>query len=466
MAAIHTGKTFTGAPTRGLGAWIAKLQYADIPAAVRTHAKLCLLDTVGCGLFGAQLPWGRMSADAAVELAPGGMATLWGSGRLAGPGAAAMANGTAVHGFELDDIHVQSVLHPGATVIPAVLAVAETRGLTGEQILTAVVAGYEAGIRVGMAAGVGQALRGFHQTGTVGAVAAAAGVARLLDLDATATMHALGIGATQAAGLYCARMGAMAKRFHAGHAAQAGVTAGLLAARGFTGSPEALEAPMGGFMSALGEHANLDEIMLDLGQRWETQKVGFKAYASCASAHTIVDGVDDLMRQGLTANNLVQLRITMSKISVSNVGWTYKPADVVAAQMNGFYTAAVKLLDGMAFVEQYRDSRLADPAILAMIPKIVIEHDPELDKGGPSKRHASRVQARLSDGQVLETYNEQRRGSSQRPLGQPEVSEKFRHTAKTALSAEDVIELEHLLLNIDAQTSIERVRALIGKGQG
>ncbi|GAA4323469.1 MmgE/PrpD family protein [Pigmentiphaga soli] len=445
-----------------LGAWIAGLRYEDIPTAAREHAKLCLLDSVGCGLFGATLPWGAISADTAVELAPGGGASLWGSGRRAGPGATAMANGTAVHGFELDDIHVQSVFHPGATVIPAVLAVAESRGgMSGRQVLTAIVAGYEAGIRIGIAAGVGQALRGFHQTGTVGAAAAAAGVARLLDLDADAATHALGIGATQAAGLYCARMGAMAKRFHAGHAAEAGVTAGLLASRGFTGSTEVLEAPVGGFLSALGENATPSEIAHELGQRWETAKVGFKAHASCASAHTIVDGVDDLMRQGLTADNLQHMRISLSRISVNNVGWTYKPADVVAAQMNGFYTAAVKLLDGRAFVEQYLENRLTDPRILALIKRIAIEHDPELDKGGPAMRHASRVEATLVDGTTLRTYNEQRRGSYTRPLTREEVAEKFRHTAKTALGREQVEELERLLLTIDELPTLDRVSALL-----
>ena len=321
--------------TQALARFAAGLTLDDIPLSVRSHARLCLLDGLGCALYGVQLEWGRIAADAAVEMAPGGTATLWGHAARAGAAAAAMANGTALHGFELDDVHVRAMLHPAAVVLPAVLAQAETETMSGAALLTAIVAGYEVGIRTGICAGMPHGARGFHATGTVGCVAAAAGVANLLRLDAIQAANAIGIGATQAAGLYCARAGAMTKRFHAGHAAQAGVIAGLMARRGFTGSQDVLEAPFGGFISTLTENAELSLLTDGLGNVWETALVGFKIHAACASAHTIIDGLDVLMQRGLTSENLVRLTIHMTGKAARNVGWRYQPAGIVAAQMNG-----------------------------------------------------------------------------------------------------------------------------------
>jgi aconitate decarboxylase len=447
--------------TRILARFATGLRLADIPVAVRAHARLCLLDGLGCALYGAQLEWGRIAADVAVEMAPSGRATLWGHPVRAGTAAAALANGTALHGFELDDVHVRAMLHPAAVVLPAVLGLAETETLSGAALLTAIVAGYEVGIRVGICTGIPHGARGFHATGTVGCVAAAAGVANLLGLDADQGAHAIGIGATQAAGLYCARAGAMTKRFHAGHAAQAGVIAGLTARRGFTGSQDVLEVPFGGFMSTLTEHADLSLLTEGLGAIWETSLVGFKIHAACASAHTIIDGLDVLMQRGLTADNLEQLTIHMTGKAARNVGWRYQPDSVVAAQMNGYYAAASQLRDGQVSAAQYADDKLADPVTLTLIERMRIVHDPALDAGGTAKRHASRIEATLANGETMSVFTEQRRGSSHRPLTQDEVIGKFRLLAASSLVPSAVEELLTLVLSIEAQPDITRLSRLL-----
>lgn len=447
--------------TARLGEWIANLRRAHIPDAVWAHAKLCLLDALGCGLFGSRQPWGRISGEVAAELSPNGPASLWGRGSRCGADAAAMANGTATHGFELDDVHLRSMLHPGAATIPAAFALAEAYGKSPGEFLTAVIAGYEIGLRVGIAAGLGHGLRGYHTTGTVGTLAAAAASANLLGLTAEAATDALGIGATQSAGLHGARTGAMSKRFHAGRAAQSGVLAALLARRGFTGSRTALEQPFGGFFSTLCDGVDAAAACQELGSRWELLEVGFKAYASCASTHTTVDALDRLMQRGLTASNLARLRISMSKKGKSNVGWEYVPAGVVAAQMNGYYTAAVKLLDGAVFIEQFAESRLADPAIMALIGRISIEHDPALDAGGAAMRHAVRVKAELTDGRTLSESVEQRRGSSRYPLSRPEIESKFRRLAQTAVTPAAADEIVHLVDRLEDAPHMERLAALL-----
>ena len=447
--------------TPRLGEWASTLSLAAIPSDVLVHLKLCLLDSIGCGLYGAAQPWGRIAADVAVGFSGGGAASLFGRAEKVSPPDAALANGTAIHGFEIDDAHVSSSLHPGAVTLPACLAVGEEQNASGAEMLTALAAGYETGLRVGVCAGIAHSTSGYHVTGTVGPLAAAAAAARLMKLPPRQTAHALGIGATQAGGLYAARLGAMTKRFHAGRAAQSGVVAAYLAARGFTGSLDALEAPFGGFMSTLHGQHDPATILHELGERWETARVGLKAYAACASAHTTIDGVLALRRHGLAPANLSKLTIRMTRKSHINIGWRYRPDEVITAQMNGFYAAAVALLDGEAFINQYDASRLADPAILAIVAKIDIVHDPELDRAGAAKRHAVKIDAVQRDGQTLSVMVEQRRGSAEHPLARAEVEAKFRRLAALALSPGDIDAVIGSVGELERQTNLKPLLDLI-----
>ena len=175
----------------------------------RRISRLCLLDSIGCGLYGAAQPWGsdRRPTSRSASAAAARPRCLRGSDKVS-PADAALANGTAIHGFEIDDAHVSSSLHPGAVTLPAGLAVGRGGGTPrAPNCSTALAAGYEVGLRVGICAGVSHSTSGYHVTGTVGALGAAAAAARVLQLSPGQTAHALGIGATQAAGLYAARTG-------------------------------------------------------------------------------------------------------------------------------------------------------------------------------------------------------------------------------------------------------------------
>jgi aconitate decarboxylase len=447
--------------TPRLGQWVSELSLTVIPADVVEHLKVCLLDSIGCGLYGAAQRWGRIAGDVAVGFSGGGVSSLFGRPERVSPTDAALANGTAVHGFEIDDAHVASSHHPGAVTLPAALAVAEAKAASGAEFLTALAAGYEIGLRVGVCAGVTHSTSGYHVIGTVGAVGAAAAAARILRLPPLQSTHALGIGATQAAGLYAARTGAMTKRFHAGRAAQSGVLGAYLAAQGFTGSLDALEAPFGGFMSTLQGQSDAGTILTDLGERWETARVGLKPYAACASAHTTIDGVRELRARGLNADNLARLTVRVSKKSHINIGWPYQPGETIAAQMSGAYTAAVTLIDGDAFIDQYDERRLADPAILALILRIDFVHDPELDRGGAAKRHAIKMEAVRKDGSVLSTMVEQRRGSADHPLTTTEIEQKFRRLAATTLPAPAIEELIGIMGSLEREATLHRLTALI-----
>lgn len=418
--------------SRRLAEWVAGLGFDDIPPAVREHLQYCLLDAFGCGLYGATQPWGKIAAETAIEANGVGKAALFAGGGSGSPAEAALANGTAVHGFEIDDVHVASSLHPGAVVIPAVLAAATGRKVSGRELIVALASGYEAGIRVGVCAGVKHSTSGYHVTASVGTVAAGMAAARVLGLDADATANALGIAATQASGLYSARKNSMTKRLHAGLAARAGVTGALLARKGFTGSAEVLEAEFGGFFSTLnGEHPP-ESLLSGLGETWETARVGFKAYASCASSHTTIDALDDLIAQGLTAENMDHLELAFSRKGTLNVGWQYKPDTVVSAQMNAQYVAAVKLLEGQVFVQQFREDLLGDPRIMDIVSRISIRHEPEIDAMGAACRHTVRAKATLQGGKVRTAEVVQRKGSAERPLAHEDIIAKFHSVAAVA----------------------------------
>ncbi len=457
-ASVDTGLT------EAVAAWISGLTRADIPDDAWAHAKLCLLDALGCGLFGSRQPWGRIAAEVALELNPAGRAHLWGRTAGTGPDAAALANGTATHGFELDDIHVRSMLHTGAVTIPGAYALAEAYDRSPVEFLTAIVAGYEVGLRIGIAAGLAHGLRGHHTTGTVGTLAATATCSRMLGLDIEATRNAIGIGATQAAGLHGARTGAMSKRFHAGRSAQSGVIAASLARKGFTGSLTALEQPFGGFFSTLCDNPDLDAVTADLGTRWEILEVGFKAYASCGSTHTTVDALDKLMAQGVRADNLKSLTVHMSRKAVSNVGWPYKPAGVVAAQMNGYYAAAAKLLYGNVFIEQFEESRLAAPEVLDVIGRIQLVHDPVFDAGGAASRHTVRVEAQTTDGRTVTEVVEHRKGSRHFPLTRSDIESKFRRLAQVALDPDAIEALIDTVQRIDDVPTMKTISGLMSGG--
>jgi aconitate decarboxylase len=457
--------TSTTAVVPKLGQWVSGLKFTDIPSDVVGHIKTCLLDSLGCGLFGAAQPWGVFASNVAVAMSGGGASSLFARPEKVSPADAALANGTAIHGFELDDAHVSSSHHPGAATVPAALAIAEARDASGADALVALAAGYEVGIRIGICAGVSHSTSGFHVTGTVGTFGAAAAAAHLLKLSPSQAAHALGIGGTQAAGLYSARTGAMTKRFHAGRASQSGTLAAFLAEQGFTGSLDVVEAPFGGFMSTMQGQFAPETILQDLGSHWEAARVGLKPYASCASSHTIVDSVRDLRQRGLTVDGLERLTIRMSKKGQMNVGWPYQPGEVIAAQMNGYYIAAVTLLDGDAFIEQFAEGRLADPKILDLLPRIEILHDPALDRGGASKRHAVQVDAALRNGQTMSVFVEQRRGSVDHPLSATEAEQKFRRLAATSLLESEVDEVMELVQRIEREPGVERLMSLLSSAR-
>lgn len=449
----------TGSPTAALAGFAATLTIDDVPDDVRAHARRCLLDTVGCALFGSSLRWTRILANTVREVDSGGPVTLWGFGSKVSAPHAALVNGTAVHAFELDDLHRRSIVHPGSVVSTAAMAAAElVGGVSGGAYLAAVIAGYEVAARVGMSVGTAHLLAGWHPTGTHGTLAAAAAAGSILGLDADQLRDAFGIAGSQSSGLMAAQYGAMVKRLHAGRAAQSGLYAALLAQKGFTGISELFESEYGGYCTTFSPTHSLDALTEGLGSKWETATIGFKPYATNGSCHPSIDIVHALQTtERFRPEEVDEVIVHASTATVQHVGWPYVPDSVTTAQMNLPYILAVLMTDGEAFVDQFDEDRIADPRLVELSRRVRVLADPAIDARGDSARHATRIEIRLRDGRALAGERDHGRGSSACPLTEADVRTKYETLAAKVLPLGQVRTVEALVERIE---TLEDVRAL------
>ena len=454
--------------TRDLAAFASRLKFEDIPRDAVEHMKDCVLDSIGCCLHGVTLPWTRKVQE--MVLAEGGLpaASIFGGGGRTSVSQAVLVNGTAGHAFELDDIHKESIIHPGSLAMPVAMALAESAGgASGRDLITAVVAGYEVGTRVGNAATMSLFLRGFHPQGTSGAFVAAATAGRMLGLDPAQMQHTLGITGSQAGGLMAAQEGAMVKRFHCGRAAQSGVYSALLARRGFTGITDVLEAPYGGYLSSLSDKPAPAKLTAGLGTVWETANVGYKPHAAVTSIHTALDALADLMRENqLAADDIVRVDAGLSHMTHVHCAWKYEAQGVTAAQMNLYYGLAVVALDGAAFVEQYREDRLRDPRILEFIRRIHASEDSGIEAMGPAFRHAARLKVATRDGRVLSREILHRRGSPENPLKPGDIEFKFRNVARGCLAPRRLERVIELCKTLDRLADTRELIAILAAPAG
>lgn len=447
-------------PTRELAAFASGLRFGDLPPTVVAKAKACVMDALGCMLFGSTLPWTRILTDTVLEQGGERQATIIGTREKTSVVQAVLVNGTAGHAFELDDAHTRASMHAGSVTVSTALALSEWLGdVSGRDALTAIVAGYEAGLRVGIAGAGNIFRRGFHSAAVCGVFAGAATAARVLSLDDAQTQHAFGIAGSLAGGLMAAQEGAMVKRLHAGQAAKNGVLGALLARRGYTGIPNVLEAPFGGFFSAMTERNEPGEITAGLGTHWETLAIGFKPYATAGAIHAPLMLLDAIMRErALAAEEIERVEVECTTYCKSHVGWPYVPQGVASAQMNLYYALAAMAVDRAAMMEQFREERLNDPHLLAFIPRIHVAPAARFDNMGNAYRYATqlRVVTRAGAAYARETFY--RPGSPDAPLSEEQLERKFALLASYAL---DCTAVEHLRGSIAKLDRLESLRDLV-----
>jgi aconitate decarboxylase len=453
--------------TRGIAEFVSGLTYEQIPPEVIARAKLLILDSFGCGLFGADLEWSRILQKRLGELDATRACVVWGTNQKLSAPHAALVNGTQVQGFELDDMHHTGILHSGAVVLPALLSIAEGRpGMSGREFLTSAIAGYEIGPRAGMCMGNEHVAQGWHSGATIGIFGAAAGAARGLRLDADRTVHALGIAGTQASGLLAAQYGSMVKRMHAGRASQSGLYGAQFADAGFTGIVNVFESEYGGFCTTFSrstDRFNLAELTRGLGSEWQTMGVRLKFYSCVGSTHATLDAIRDLQAEHpFGAGDIEKILVHSSGVTVHHVGWKYVPQGFTAAQLNLGYCVATLLLEGKVFVDQFSEEKLTDRARMALAEKVEMREDPAITAQGRKARQVVRVQVTLKDGTTLERHrNMSRAKESFAP--DAEVIDKFETLAGHVLPKKQAGELRDAVLGLDTLPDASLLAKLLAR---
>src|SRR5688572_3362551 len=454
--------------TRGIAEFVSGLQYDAIPENVRARIKLLMLDSLGCALYGADLEWTRILQDTLGKIDATRGASVWGTKQKLSAPHAALVNGTQVQGFELDDVHRAGVLHVGAVVLPALIAITELKpGMSGKEFLTAAVAGYEIGPRVGLCMGPEHIAQGWHSGATLGVFSAASGAARGLRLNVDRTVHALGIAGTQAAGLMAAQYGAMVKRMHAGRASQSGLYGALFAEAGFTGILNVLESEYGGYCTTFSrshERFNLKELTAGFGEVWQTMGVALKFYACVGSNHTTLDALRDMREERpYKADDVAKVVVRGSRVTMDHVGGKYVPQGLTSAQLNLPYCVGTYLLEGDCGVDQFTQAKVADAQRMREAEKVEVHHDSEITAKGAKYRHMVRVELHLRDGTRMERTVESARGSEYRFATEADIVEKFEKLAAKALPKAQIGELRDAMLGLDKLDDATRIAQLLAK---
>lgn len=434
--------------TRRCAEFITGLKYESLPPEVIRMAKMCFLDFMGCVIAGSVTREGKIITDFTGEQGQAGEATVLGKWCKTSPLHAALANGYNCHIHECDDVHKKSVLHPGAPVIAAALAMAEAGHKTGKEFLAAVVAGYDVMIRIGEAV-MPSHYYFWHTTATCGNFGSAAAAGKLLQLTAEQLVDALGNAGSQAAGLWEFLEGnTMTKYLHCGKAAYNGTLAALLAQKGLTGPAGILEGERG-FVRATSQEADPAEKFSSLGRLYKINETVFKPYPSCRHTHSTVGAIIGLKEQcGLDPANVEQMVLNVYQVAKQIAQNNEKFADARAAKFSLVYCAAVALYYGGLPLSAFTPEALKNPEVLRIARNTVINIDEEFNKAYPEK-WMSRVVIHTTDGKVYEKLMEYPKGDPENPFSDKDFEDKFMGLATIAMNDEQAKSLLQRCLEVE-----------------
>lgn len=411
--------------TQDLAAFLADLNYEQIPGSVLDRTEDLFLDWIGSALASQNARPIPLFERYAQRMGPAeGKAKILVSGRSTSPYFAALVNGASSHLVEQDDLHNSSVLHPATVVFSALLAAAQDLNKSGKDLLLASVAGYEAGIRIGEFMGRSH-YRIFHTTATVGTLAAAVGVGKLLGFNKEQFINLLGNAGTQAAGLWeFLRDAADSKQLHTAKAAADGLLAAYMTEDGLTGARNILEGDQG-MAAGMSTDANPACLSDRLGTRWAVVETSFKFHASCRHTHPAADALLHLMqREGLSHEQIAKVVTRVHQGAIDVLGRVVKPTTVHQAKFSMGAVLGLIAVHGSAQLIEFRDLALTDPAVDTFREKVSMELDPEVDAAYPG-RWLGRVIVTTTDGRTLSAAIDEPKGDPGNTLSRPELEAKF-----------------------------------------
>ena len=434
-----------------LTSFLHAIHAQDLPPAVMDRARYFLLDYLAVAIRGSQEESARAVQRMIQKTVPAApqncVATVLGTEMRTLPAFAAFANGSSSHGIEQDDTHSGGSIHLGATMYSVALALAENREDIGmDEFLTAVVAGYEAAARIAMAVQPReQYALGFHPTQTCGVFGAAITASKLLKLTGDQTLNAMGIAGSMSSGsMEFLAEGAWTKRIHPGLAAQNGIHAAMLAAESFTGPKRILEG-RDGFLHAYSRNAVASRLTADLGKQWEIGATAVKPHSCCRYMQGPIDAVLDIVRE----NKLAPAQIRTIQVAVLKAGWNivceptqqkYNPKSVVDAQFSMPFGAAVAAVEGAAGLDQFTLKYIHAPAVHALMQKVKLVEDAEIERTYP-REWPARVVIETESEEKHERFVRSPKGDPENPLTWDEMAAKFLALCKPVLPMHQCAEI-------------------------
>jgi 2-methylcitrate dehydratase PrpD len=442
-----------------LADWVTGLRYDDLPKAVVASVEDRVMDILGICVAAQDGDAATAARRVAERWAGTEEASMVGQGRRLPAASAALVNGTCAHSLDFDDTHLPSIVHPSAPMVPALLATAESHQATGRDLVVALAAAYEMNTRLSMAQydpQLGNSVffeRGLHATAMIGAIAGAAGCARLLGANREETMHTIGIAASMGSGLVEAnRVGGSVKKFHGGWAAHAAVTAAELAAEGLTGPRTVLEGRFGFFQAYCGEQWRPHEVTAALGERWDTPAIFFKPYPCNHFTHAVADAAFALKARGLRPGDVDHVTIGTAQASWRTIGDPIEEKRHPRSGYHGAFSApwvfACALAGGGGLglsTADFADSLLSDPVRSRIAEACDVVVDDECSRVFPHQFPAV-VAVRTISGQDLGERVMTNLGGPERPLSRDQLVRKLSDNAgsRSGAIAEACAKLDRL----------------------
>lgn len=439
-------------PTWALADFVATAPAQTVPPWAIHEAKRTLINVIAISLSGTQETPSKALTEWARSQGAAPRATTFGGLRTS-PSIAALLNGYLAHIQDYDDTHIPTVLHPSAPVWPAVLAAAEDTGASGAETLVAFALGAEAECRVSMSVYPWHYDHGWHITGTAGVFGAGAGAGRVLGLDTARMNHTLGMAGTHASGLREA-MGSHAKAMHPARSASIGLESAQLAQAGMTGPDDILGGRRGFWAIHSHEGHDVDQLLGELGERWELKNNGLKAFANGIVAHPLQDAVIQLRNQdGLKPEQVKSLAFRVNPLVVELMG-RKEPKSGFDGKFSYRHCVAAALVDGAGGAAQFTDARVADADIVHVRSLITETIDPTLGED------ATHLTVTLTDGSTLEKNVEHAIGTPENPMTDEALDTKFRALAGEVLPKDQVERLLAAAWGLDAAPGVADLMAL------
>jgi 2-methylcitrate dehydratase PrpD len=452
--------------TAYLAEWAAGFKLEHAPKEVVERMKALVLDLLRVVAVGAKLPWSKDARQYALRLGGEPASTVLWYGDRMDPVRAAFVNGAFAHACDLDDTHVGSMHHSGASVLPAALAIAEREDAGGRALLEAAICGYEASLRIGLAVQPQLFHKGFLATATIGPLGAALAAGKIMGFKAEDLAGALGAACTYAGGLaQFYKSGSVIKRVNAGKAAECGVISALLVKDGIWGPRDILEGKEAGFFRAFSDQPRPEKVTDDLGRGYRLMEVSTKVHAGAGRLQATNDaGLSLAAEHKLSPSQIVDAEVGIPKV-IQGMLTKNDPHDMQSAMLSVPFSLAMALALGRSrgaaagITPTDYDNLIADPAVRELALRVRCVVDPEIEAKTNTEEVPSRVTIKLSDGRVLEAKVDHPRGSPHRPMAWDETAALFRDTVSGDLPEQSIARVLDVVAGLDGKSRARDITA-------